>query len=92
MNCAIRNSDLLVDYTQTRHIALGGGPTRTIDLMKSYPSNFGLAVIVTPNVAPRRVLNAVGFISGSKLGKKVHGVATFDEAYRLFSDYENRAD
>lgn len=78
---------MLVDYTQTRRMP-GGGPTRILELVNTYPENFGILVIVTSNVGVRRALNAFNAISPLKRGKKLHGAATFEEAYRKFTEYQ----
>jgi hypothetical protein len=78
---------ILIDYTQTNVMA-DGGPSHAFDFLELLPPNAGLVAVVTPNLAIRRVLNALGVMSDSPSSKKIQGVATFDEAYAMFAAYE----
>jgi hypothetical protein len=78
---------ILVDYTQTNVMA-DGGPSHAWDFLELLPPNGGQVAIVTPNLAIRRVLNAVGMLSNDPNSTKIQGVATFEDAYRLFAEYD----
>jgi hypothetical protein len=80
---------ILVDYTQTNVMA-DGGPSHAFDFLELLPPNGGQVAVVTPNLAIRRVLNAVGILSDMPNSTKIQGVATFEDAYRLFAEYDNR--
>jgi hypothetical protein len=76
---------VLVDHTQTDHLA-HGVLSHAVGLMDLLPPNLGSVIIVTHILPLRRVLKTIGFITGGR-GYKLKGVATFDEAYRLFAAY-----
>jgi hypothetical protein len=82
---------VLVDNTRTRRLA-EGGPSRAVDLMKALPPNLGYVVVVTHNLAVRRVLKSVGYMTGTALGHRLLGVATFEEAYQAIGNFKNRVD
>lgn len=81
---------VLVDHTKTHDLARGG-PTHALELMRILPPNFGIVVVVAEPVGIRKVLNAVGILTGTSLGRRIAGVATFEEAYRRFAAYKTQA-
>ncbi len=81
-NAMMRSVDhtvhLMVDFTQTSHLPVGG-LTHAHNIFKNYPPNFGILVVVTHNLLVERMISMFQAV----YSRKVYGVGSFDDAYRL---------
>lgn len=78
-----RRVHLLLDYSQTRTVPLGGFITHLRNVLQAYPANCGLTIIVTRNMLVQRLIGVFKQTYQADLGKRVLLAAAFDDAYRL---------
>jgi hypothetical protein len=78
---------LLLDYTQTKTLPMGGVIMHARNIMSAYPANWGLFVVVTRNMLVQRLATIFRETFKANLGKRVMTVTTFDDAYRMIKKH-----
>ncbi len=89
----MRSSDqslhLLLDYSQTRTVPLGGVITHLRNVLEAYPANCALTVVVTRNMLVQRLISIFKTTYQADLGKRVLLATTLDDAYHLIEGHAN---
>jgi len=82
---------LVIDYTQTGTIPVGGVIMHARNILSAYPPNCDLLIMVTRNMLIQRLTTVFQATFQSGIGKRVRSVTNFEDAQRLIEQARTRA-
>ena len=74
---------LLIDTTQISTVPMGGVITHARNILGAYPPNCDMRVLLTRNMLIQRLGSIFQTTFRADLGKRLHTVASVEDAYRL---------
>ena len=83
MNSTPQTVHLLIDYTQTNAVPVGGVIMHARNILTAYPPNCDLLIMVTRNMLVQRLTTIFQATFQNGIGKRVYSVTSDDAAYRL---------
>lgn len=83
MRSTHRRIHLLLDYSQTRTVPMGGVITHVRNVLAAYPSNCDAMVFVSRDMLVQRLISIFKKTYQADLGKRVFITTTFNDAYRV---------
>lgn len=76
---------ILIDYTNTNTVPLGGVITHTRNILSAYPETWVLTIFVTQNMLVQRLMTIFQTTFRAGLGKKVRLASSLGEAHRIIT-------
>ena len=79
------------DYSQHQYLPAGNPITPALNLMKSYPDNFGLLIIITRPGVIESFVKAFMTIFAGALGSRIYIVHNWDQVDQTIAKYQKTA-
>lgn len=89
MKSVTQQVHVIADYTEAPSIPLGGAITHARNVVKAYPANWGLLLIVTPNTLVVRLVSIFRRTFTRDMGAKTFSAATLEDAYKIIERQSN---
>ena len=80
---------VLSDMTNSGALPVGGAISHANNMMKQFPENGGLLIIISDKLFIRSMANTFSRVFSGSVGEKVRAAATIEEAYQLIAQADD---